>query len=402
MAKNKLVLLLALVVMVAMLTSSVLAQEEGEVVVDEGDDVMVGLATILSGEGLVPFGDDITRGVELALEDRPSVIVDDVEFAIALDLQDDQCSAEGGQAIANRFVSDPSIVAVVGPTCSSACAAAAPIFDDAGYTTISTSCTAVNLTSEEEGFTSFNRTAANDNIQGVAAADFIYNELGVESIATIHDGSAYGEGIVEILTRAFEELGGGVVFADSLTVGDTDFRSLLESAAAAEPGLLYFGGFNAEGARLAEQRADVGLEEVPLFGPEGIYGAEFVNLGGEAAEGVYASRPLAPATEEVDEFLARYVENYGLEPTAPFQVYAYDAINMIMDAIEEVGTINDDGALVVSRADLSEYIRSYGAEEPVEGLSGEISCDGTGDCGSAEIGIFQVVDGEYVEVEMGE
>lgn len=254
---RKLLLVLSLLLLVV-LAVPVVAQDTTTVTVPADGEVVIGLAAALSGEGLAPFGEDIQRGAELALEDRPSVTVGDVEFAVALDVQDDLCSAEGGQAVANLFVADSSIVGVVGPMCSSACTAAAPVLDAAGYSSISPSCTAANLT--QQGFTSFNRSVVSDGFQGRVAAQFIYENLGLTKIATIHDGSAYGEGLVTEVTKRFEELGGEVVAADAVNVGDTDFRGLLEDIAAEEPELIYFGGFAAEGARLAQQRADAGLE----------------------------------------------------------------------------------------------------------------------------------------------
>ena len=366
----------------------------GTVMVSAGDEIVVGLATILSGEGLVPLGSDIQRGVELALAARPTVTVDGTEFSIVLDVQDDQCSAEGGQAVANRFASDGRVVAVIGPTCSSACRPAGPIFDAAGYTSISSSCTAQDLTAPDTGFESFNRTTANDNLQGEVAAEFIYNELGITQIATIHDGSAYGEGLVGVLTETFTELGGEVVYADAVNVGDTDFRNLLDNVADADPGLIYFGGFPAEAARLAEQRADAGLEDVPLMGADGINTPEFVNLAGDAAEGTYASSPVAASSEAYDAFVAEYEEVYGTEPTAAFHAYAYDAAIMVLDAIESVGEIDENGDLVIDRAALRDYIRSYAAS----GLSGELACDGTGDCATGGIGFFQVTDGAFERI----
>src|SRR5690606_15971701 len=98
-------------------------------------------------------------------------------------------------------------------------------------------------------------------------------------------------------------------------------------------------------------------------------------------------------------FVATYEEVYGTAPTAAFHAYAYDATIIVLDAIEAVGTIDDNGDLVVDRAALSDYIRSYGQDEPVQGLSGSLSCDGTGDCATGGIGFFQVVDGAFARVE---
>jgi branched-chain amino acid transport system substrate-binding protein len=396
---RKILRVLPLLVLV-LLVSVAVAQEDGDtVVIAPGDNVVLGLATILSGEGLVPLGADIQRGVELALEDRPTVTVGETEFALVLDVQDDQCSAEGGQAVANYYVSQPGVVAVVGPTCSSACRAAGPIFDEAGFTTITSSCTAVDLTAEETGFASFNRTTANDAAQGAAAAEFIFNVLGLTQIATIHDSSPYGEGLVEELTAGFTALGGEIVYEDAINVGDTDFRTLLDNVAGSGAQLIYFGGFPAEAARIAQQRTDAGLADTPLMGADGINTPEFVNLAGDQAEGVYASSPVPPTNEEVDAFVARYTETYGTEPTAAFNTYSYDATNILLDAIEATGSIDDSGNLVLSRAAIAEFVRSFGAEEAYDGLSGVLSCDGSGDCATGGIGFFQVQEGGFVRLE---
>lgn len=372
--------------------------EEGPLVtVAEDGTVVLGFAAALTGEGVSAFGIDIRRGVELALEDRPTVTIDGVEFPVAIDAQDDLCSPEGGQTVANRFVSDGQIVAVIGPMCSSACTAAAPIFDEANYSSVSASCTGAALTTSD--FASFNRTVPTDAAQGLAAGDFIVEVLGVTSAAFIDDGSAYGEGLVNEVIARFEELGGEVVARDAVSVGGTDFRSLLENISAAEPELIYFGGFNAEAARLIEQRFDVGLEEIPFMGADGIFGPELINLAGaDIAEGVYSSAPVPASSDELDAFLERYIETYGEEPPSAFNTNSYDATNLIMDAIEAVGVINDAGELEVSRVALAEYLRSA----TLSGLTGELVCDGTGECATAGIAFYQVQDGAYVQLEMEE
>lgn len=392
--KSAVVLLLLL--LVAVLPAA--AQDTAQVTVSADGALVVGFGAALSGEGVAPLGEDELRGVELALEDRPTVTVGGKEFPVRIDPQDDQCSAEGGQAIASRFVADDSIVAVVGPMCSSACRAAAPVFDEAGYSSISPSCTAPDLTRSD--FASFNRAVVSDAFQGRVAAEFIFNNLGLTKIATIHDGSPYGEGLVNVLTERFTELGGEVVAADAVNVGDTDFRGLLDDFAAKGPELIYFGGFVAEGARLAQQRADTDLADVPFMGADGIVTDEYINLAGAAAEGVYASSaiPSGGNQEAVEKMLARYQEKYGFEPTGPYHTQAYDAFNMILDGVEAVGEVDESGNLVVDRAKLSEYIRSI---QDFQGLSGVLNCDGTGECSAADIGIVQVQDGAFVDVAVG-
>ncbi len=370
---------------------------ENAVVIAPGNSLVLGLASGLSGDGIAPLGIDIRRGAELALEDRPTVTVGGTEFPVTLDAQDDLCSPEGGQAVANRFAADGSVLGVVGPMCSSACLAAAPIFDAAGYTTISPSCTNPTLTTSDYG--SFNRAVVSDAAQGVVAAYFIYNELGARRIATIHDGSAYGEGLVSVVTSTFEQLGGEVVASDAISVGDTDFRGLLEDFASEDPDLIYFGGFPAEAARIADQRADAGLEDVAMMGADGIKGQEFADLAGAAGVGVYATTSIPTSGEALAAFLTRYVETYGEEPPAPYHANAYDGANILLDAVEAVGTVDADGNLVVDRAALSAYVRSLTG---FEGLVGLLANDGNGELvTSGQFSVSQVADGAFQDLFLG-
>jgi ABC-type branched-subunit amino acid transport system substrate-binding protein len=117
MSKRLLALCILLIVVIGMVSTTA-AQEGAVVVVEPGDTVMLGMGTTLTMEGMAPFGIDIRRGVEIALMDRPTVTVDGVEFELGLDVQDSACLAEGGQPVANRFVSDESIVGVIGHMCT--------------------------------------------------------------------------------------------------------------------------------------------------------------------------------------------------------------------------------------------------------------------------------------------
>ena len=165
--------------------------QDSPLVIPPDEGIVIGVSVGLSGEGIAPLGIDIQRGVELGLDEHPTVTIEGVEFAIRLDVQDSQCNAEGGVAVANRFSSDPAIVGVIGPMCSSACLPASNIYDAAGYSFITPSCTAAVLS--RRGSTSFNRVVSPDDVEGKHTAGYIYDTLGVRRVATIHDGSPYAK-----------------------------------------------------------------------------------------------------------------------------------------------------------------------------------------------------------------
>jgi branched-chain amino acid transport system substrate-binding protein len=261
---------------------------------------------------------------------------------------------------------------------------------------ISPSCTAPALTDPETHNVGFMRTAFNDLGQGAAAADFAYNDLGARSVATIHDGSPYAEQLVAVFTENFEALGGTIVAAEAVNVGDTDMRPVLTTIADAGADLIYSPIFPAEGGFIAQQRFDVGLDDVPMMGADGLQASTFLEAAGDAAEGVYVSGPAFSTDPRYQDFLAAYDAAYGEEPPAPFHAHSYDAMTMILTAIQEVAVEGSDGTLYIGRKAFSDALYSTAG---LDGLIGDIDCDETGDCGfSLAIAVLQVQGGEFVQV----
>jgi len=367
------------------------ADEWGVVEVAPGDPIRLGFAAALSGAGVDVLGIDEQRGAELAVGDRPSIAGHDMELVI----EDSLCSGEGGTAVANKFVADPSIVAVVGHMCSGSSIPASDIYEAAHYTMVSPSSTAVAFTAR--GLAAANRVCWSDAIQGPAAAGYAYNTLGARTMATIHDGSPYGEGLVNETAAAFEALGGTVVAQEAVAVGDTDMRPVLTKIGAENPDMIYFGGFVAEGAFLASQRFDVGLGDVIFMGADGIKADDYIKAAGDAAEGTYASAAdLGAAGPGLTAFFAKYEATYGETPPAPFHAHTYDAVNVIMDAIYASAVEGPDGTLWIGRKALNDAIRSTTG---LQGLSGVINCDEKGDCGTGTVAISEVVGDEFVTAE---
>jgi branched-chain amino acid transport system substrate-binding protein len=192
---------------------------------------------------------------------------------------------------------------------------------------------------------------------------------------------------------AFKALGGTVVAQEAVNVGDTDMRPLLQRIKGSNPEAIYFGGFVAEGAYLAAQRADVGMQDVVFMGADGILATDFIKAAGAAAEGVYASAANpAEAGPGLPAFLEAYQSKYGEEPPAPFHGQAYDAAMVIMNAIEKVGQVAPDGSLHIGRKALNDAI---GATSGYQGLTGNITCDANGDCGTGTVAVSQVKGGAY-------
>jgi branched-chain amino acid transport system substrate-binding protein len=359
-----------------------------------GDPIRLASALVISGAN-AQLGLDSQYGVEIAMDFRGEVLGHQLE----LQPEDDGCNAEGGQAAAQKIVSDPSIVAIVGTSCSGAGVPMSEVVSQAGYVMVSPSNTAPSLTDPDQAWNpGYLRTAHNDEVQGQAMADFAYDELGLRTAAAIHDGDPYTEGLASVFSDAFQAKGGEIVEFTAINKGDTDMRPVLTSVAAAgPPEFLYYPDFTAECAFLTQQAREVaGLENTVLAAADGCFSQDAAEAIGAAGEGMYFSGPdLSFSGDTYNRFLAAYQEKYGSEPLSVFHAHAFDATNMILDCIEQVGITEDDGTLHVGRQALRDCLY---ATSGFQGITGTLTCDQYGDCADPKISVSQLQNGEYVRI----
>jgi branched-chain amino acid transport system substrate-binding protein len=370
------------------------ADEFGCIELAEGDPLVIGTAMVITGAN-ESLGLDSQWGAQVAQQLRPEIAGHEVEF----NHQDDGCSTEGGTAAARALLSEENIAGVIGTSCSSAGIPAAEILSAEGIMLVSSSNTAPSLTAPDTHEPFYARTAHNDSIQGAAMAQFVSEVLGLTTAATIDDGSAYADQLAAVFAQSFaEEYGGTITAEEAVSVGDTDFSGVLGNIAADEPEFLYFPIFVAEGALITQQaRETPGLEGTVLGGADGILSPDWIEAAGDAAEGVVLSGPdLAFSGDFYEsEFLPAYTEISGEEaPISVFHAHAYDAYNMLADAIEAVA-FEDGGTTYIPRTALRD---AFFATEGYEGITGTLTCDENGDCADAKISVSEVQDGEFVRI----
>jgi branched-chain amino acid transport system substrate-binding protein len=362
--------------------------------VDIAPDDPVHIAYMLTTTGATAFlGEDSLGAIELAIVDRGGSMLG---HEILLTGEDSGCSPEGGQTAAVKVTTDPTILGVVGTNCSSAATAAIDTISEAGLVMISSSNTAPALTDPEGTWKpGYFRACHNDRFQGRVAAEFVYNELGARTAATIHDGSPYADQLQEVFADTFVELGGTVTYQGAVNVGDTDMRTVLTSVAADSPDVLYFPIFEPEGPFIVAQSSEIsGLENTVLVGADGLFVASFPENAGSNAEGMYLSGPYVSGAS-YDKFIADWVAAYGDVPPSGFHAFAYDGTNIMLDAIEKVAIQDEDGTLHIPRGALRDAMASTSG---FEGLTGNLECNEYGDCATGEaLGVFKVTNAEIVD-----
>ena len=355
---------------------------------EKGDNVKVGYVGPTTGD-YSAYGIDMSRGAELAIKANPAI----KGFTVELLIEDTQGSPEQGAAVANKFAADPQLVAVDGHAFSGSTEVAIPIYRDAGIVMLSPSATNIALTTL--GSEVFNRVAFHDGMQGEFAAKYIFAQLGVKSIAVMHYGRTYGQGLSVLTAAALEALGGTVVGSEAITPGETDYSAPLAAIAELEPELIYWGGNGSDAAVLVTQMAAAGLEDAMFFGCDGTFGANYIDLAGDAAEGTFSTNVPIPETEEFLQFQAEYQADYGEEQgkLSRFSPHAHDAMAVLLAAIDKVAVEHGD-SLIIPRKALANEVRGT---QDFAGLTGRITCDDTGECAAAAIKFMLVEGGEWVE-----
>ena len=367
--------------------------ELGCVEVAPDDPIVVGAMLTVSG-AVSLYGEDTRGGIELAILARDETLLG---REIQLVIEDDLCTAEGGQSAAQRLAADETVVGIIGPTCSSAAQGAMSIVSDAGMLTISPTNTSPILTNndvESGGIhrPGYFRTAPNDIFQGAMVGQFAFEVLQAKTLATIHDGGTYAEELSGIVADTFAERGGEVVFEGAVSVGDTDMSAILTEIAATNPDGVFFPLFPPESEFFASQLTKTpGLQDATMVTADSSFVASFPQNTGDAAIGIYISGPSVTGAA-YEQFLVTWDEEFGGEPPSGFHAHAYDAANLLLNAVETVAQEAEDGSLLIGRQALRQAIA---AVDGYVGLTGELTCQDEspfdGDCASSTgLAVFEV------------
>ena len=371
----------------------------GVVKVPKGQPILIGALLVLSGPDLA-LGTDASRGAEIAFDDHKNMVAG---HPIKYLPEDGQCSVEGGQTGATRLAANKQIVGVIGTACSSESRGGSPILWNAGMPQAVTSATAPGLTAPDRaaGLQGIVRFVYND-LNAAAAAVKYAKAQGYTTAATIHDGSLYAESLVDVFATKFKEGGGTIVSAEAISPSDTDLRPVLTRIGTAKPQLLFAPLFVGASAYLVRQAPEVAtMAKVPLLGTDSTLAPAFLEAAGDAAKGyrltgIDSNPKLMGANYPA--FLAKYKKKFGEDPISGFNGNGYDAATAMLLAIEKVAKTDSDGVTYIGRKALRDALITT---KDLDGMTGKLTCDKNGDCGSSNFAVFEYVAGDPSSFKIG-
>lgn len=347
--------------------------------------IKIGAAAPLTGPQ-AHVGKDNENGTRMAIDDANAkgIMIGGKKAHFELISEDDQTDPKTATIVAQKLV-DAHVNGVIGHMNSGTSIPASSIYAKNGIPQISPSATAIKFTAQ--GYKTAFRVMTNDAQQGKALGEFAIKVLAGKKVAVIDDRTAYGQGLADEFVKAVEANGGQVITREYTTDRAVDFTAVLTSIKGKQPDLLFFGGMDPQGVPMVKQLRALGMKTQFMMG-DGGYTPKLIELAGDAVEGTYASLPGVPLDNMPSgrDFSTRYEARFH-QPIQLYAPYCYDAVNVMIAAMQKAGS-----------AEPAKYLPEVGKVE-LEGVTAKIAFDEKGDIQGGAVTIYQVRKGQWAAVQ---
>jgi len=243
----------------------------------------------------------------------------------------------------NKLISKDNVLAIIGPSLTPTTLAIMPLAEKDSIPLIS--CAAgIKITEPVKPYVF--KTAQSD-VLAVAAIYQHMTKQNIKKVGIITVENAFGESGKEQLLAQASKFGIEIVQAESFGAKDTDMTAQLTKLRTAQPDAIICWGTNPGPAVIVKNAQQMNLK-MPLYQSHGVASPKFIELAGEAADGVLLPTgkilvaQQLPDSDPQKAVLLRYIEDYEKRfqiPVSGFGGYAYDAMQMLAKALK--GTEGD-------------------------------------------------------------
>ncbi len=336
----------------------------------------VGLEAPLTGP-VAPLGQEQLHFAQLA------VAMDNAanKTQITLVQGDTQLQPAQATTVTQQFISNSSIVAVVGPAGSQEVEAVGGPMGRAGMAFISGSATAVALTTGT--YPTFFRVVSKDSVQGPQDANYIVKTLHPKALMIVDDQEAYSTGLVSAMLPIFQAAGIKVDH-ESVSQKVTDFSSLVAKVTPATSVVVlpWQIAANAQqfGRDLAQQH-----KTALIFGTDGLFSPGTFSITGSYVSSFGPDITAIPADAAIASAAKAKYGSFGT-----FGPPVYAATHVIDEAIASVCKAGQ----TPSRSNVLAAIKN--THEPASILGQPISFDSHGDLVNGKFFLFKITStGKY-------
>lgn len=221
----------------------------------EGEPILIGVAGPFTGVAQ-KYGEMIKAGAQLKMDEinaaggvngRP----------LAIKWGDDEGNNSKAANVANDYIADPDLVAVVGHFNSTCSLAAKPVYKNAGIPALSPGSTNVDVCQGSEWYF---RNLYRDDFQGFTVAEFIKTKLQKKKVVVFFDNDDYGTGLKTFFAQKAKEL--GLEISKEIPYNresTTDFTPLVTNAKYAQPDVIFVAGLYNEASLIVKACKKAGI-----------------------------------------------------------------------------------------------------------------------------------------------
>lgn len=344
------------------------------------EPIVVGMFGPMSGEKSA-FGTRFREAIEMFVEDvndqggiegRPLEVI----------YEDSRGNPREAANIAQKFAQNDSMLAVVGGWSSTESMAAAPILTEAGLAQVSPTASHPDFTQiSEYQFRMVNTQKSLSFIH----RDLLMDKLGLKRIAILYYQDDWGAYVNSSTAERVVEAGGEVVLQEAMIPDTRDFRALVTKVKATAPDGVFLASHYAESSTFIRQLRQAGIE-VPVLGADTLQNPKFLELAGEAAEGVVMPSYYFSEDPDALDFTQAYEARWERLPDY-YAVFGYDAIGIVTQSIGNIIRAGGD----LTRGAVRDQIA---ATKDYPGVGGPNTFDEVGDV-VKPMRVLQIRDGDY-------
>ena len=312
------------------------------------DSIKIGINVPLTGFAAAD-GQSALHGAELAVEQingAGGINGDMIELVV----YDDQASPKESAPLAVKMITKDEVVAGISGSYSGATRAAATIFAESNVPYISAYAIHPDIT--RAGDYVF-RTSFMGEVQGRAGAKLIGDMLGKKRVTMITLNNDFGKALAAGFNEQADNFGIEIVSEYDYSIKDREFGPIISKIKSDNPDAIYASGYFFTAGPMVSQIRAAGLNQ-PIIGQEGYDSQKFIEIAGEASEGVMITTSLDrdSSSPETQDFIKGFAKKAGY-PADMVAASGHTALLVLADALKMAGS-TDAAALrdAIAKTDL--------------------------------------------------
>ncbi len=349
-------------------------------------EVIVYVAGPLSGFQ-ANTGQTVAGGVRLMAEqlNRSGGLLGYKVKVVALDDEaDSDVAAAVAEQIRDALARGERVIGVIGHPNSGQTAAAMAIYKDLPIVVITPTASEVGLT--RQGYRNFFRVNAANDLQAQAGAAYLVNQLGAKKVAVLYNDDPYGIDLGRLVADELTRLGASVPLSLQVAVEQNRFQAEVARIKEANVDAIYYAGYEVECPYLRADLRDAGLAGLTFMASDGCFLAATIDNADGAAEGMYITGFAPSPKTAVDQAWVQAYQAVEYRNPDTYSINGYSAMQVLAEGVKKAGTL--------SAAQVADAIRKLDITTPL----GKVQFQENGDLRGAKIYIFQVKDGQFVQV----